>query len=78
MRGNRGKLIVVVVAVAAALTAGCSSGPHVSQVAACKHAMRQQLTAATSGNTNPPEPAACKGLPPKTLEKLIGEVFTGR
>lgn len=77
MSRYRGKLTAAALAAALAVVTGCSSGSHVS-VAACKQAIRKQLTAAvTSGNTNPPKPAACQGIPPKTLEKLLAEVFTG-
>jgi hypothetical protein len=65
------------IAVVAALTlAGCghSSGSPAS-VAACKHAMQQEFAASAASGTKGTEPAACKGLPQKTLTRLAGEII---
>jgi len=58
------------------LLAGCG-GRHPSE-AACKAAMKQQYATALAAGRPGHEPAECKGLPDAVLQKLAGQVISGR
>lgn len=59
------------------LTACGSSGPD---VAACKTAMKQQFAQGLTNPSAPPptRPAACEGVPDKTVQRLATEIMEGR
>ena len=60
------------------LLAACSSGStSTSHVAACKAAMTRDYDYALAHPDAPPaaRPAACKGLPDATLQRLAAEIM---
>jgi propanediol dehydratase small subunit len=71
-----GRLCAVVLAVL--LLAACSSGSSsTAHVAACKAAMTRDYHYALAHPDAPPaaKPAACKGVPDATLQKLAAEIM---
>ena len=62
--------------VLAVLLAGCG-GSHPSE-AACKKAMKQQYATALATGQQGHQPPECKGLSDAVLQKLAGQVISGR
>jgi len=57
------------------LLAACGGTSSTASVTACKHAMRAEFAAAASTGAKGTEPAECKGLPAKTLQRLAEEIL---
>lgn len=68
---------VLAAALAAIALAGCASSHSAPDTAACKAAMTSNYKYALAHPDAPAatEPAACKGLPNATIQKLAGEII---
>lgn len=75
MRVNRiAAAIAAAATVAGVSVSACSGGSPAPSVAACKAAMQAEFNSASDA-TPATEPAACHGIPAKTLATLAGQIL---
>lgn len=72
-----GRLCAVLVLAVLTLAACSSSSTSTADVAACKAAMAKDYAYGLAHPDAPPagRPAACKGVPDATLQKLVAEIM---